>query len=170
MSDGIESPKVVAYVNQIRNDRGEFGLLMRLTGELQQRWMAPRARASLGPQHREAIESIRSRMAELSRASDKELRDAAMTIGRISKSLVEQKASPETARQFGPILALLQKRIDHARRRIQACKTVVGNLNGLAEEADTAPESGAAETQPRSSRSTKGRRRKQAQSRTRRAG
>jgi hypothetical protein len=165
MSHEIKSPDVVAYVNQIRNGRGEFGLLMRLCGELQQRWNAPRRQASLGPQHREAIDSIRSRMAELSRASDKELRDAAMTIGRIGKSLVEQKASPETVRQFGPILALLQKRIDRARRRTQACKTVVGNLNGLANEAEMAVESGAAEPQPRLTRATGGRRRKQSRAR-----
>ena len=148
MSDPIDSPKVVAFVNEIRDGKGEFGLLVRLVGELQQRWDEPRRKGSLGLQHHECVVTIRSRMADLSRASDQEMRDAAMTVGRIGKALEEQKANAETAQQFGPILALLQKRIDHARQKVQACKTVVRNLNGLADEIERTLAPSSTETPP----------------------
>jgi len=161
MFEQTESPKVVAFVRQIRNAKGEFGLLVRLVGELQQRWEAPSRKGLLGPQHRECIDTIRTRLADLSRVSDKEMRDAAVTIGKIGKSLQEQKANAETAEQFGPILALLQKRIDHARRKVQACKTIVRSLNGLVEKIEPTPALSSAGRPPRASKPAKTRPRKQ---------
>lgn len=150
------------FVHQVRGSKGELGLLLRLVGEVRQRRGARGQEALLPPAQRGGVAMLKARIAELSRSSEKTMRDAAMNVGRIGKALQEQKASAETARQFGPILALLQKRIAHSMQKVRAAKTAVHGLDSMLGTADT---KGATEgSPPAESRRRRGGRRAKAQS------
>jgi hypothetical protein len=135
MAQPSDQSKLETFVGQIHGSTGELGTLLRLAGRFQHHCdsaakLRDHARVqAAAPVTQRAAKLLRARIAELSRASEAEAREAAMNIGRIGKALQEQKASEETVKQFGPLLVLLRKRIDHATKNVQASKATVQSLD-----------------------------------------
>jgi hypothetical protein len=150
MSVQVSDTSVARFIYQVHSSSGEMGHLIRLAGKLRQQWAGPAKKGSLSKVQRACIDLLSMRMAELSQSADQTAREAAMTIGRIGKAFQEQKAKAETVRQFGPILAVLQKRIDHSLRKVQAAKTVVGGLTSLVADVESKGAASAAGSEPKS--------------------
>ena len=135
MDQPSDQSNIETFVGQVHGSRGELGTLLRLAGRFQHHCDSaakPQENARVqaaAPVTQRAAASLRARIAELSRACEAEAREAAMSIGRIGKALQEQKASEETVKQYGPLLVLLRKRIDHATKKVQASKTTVKSLD-----------------------------------------
>jgi hypothetical protein len=135
MAQPSDQSKLETFVGKVHGSRGELGTLLRLAGRFQHHCddaakSQENARVQeAAPVTQRAAELLKARIAELSRASEAEAREAAMNIGRIGKALQEQKASEEMVKQFGPLLVLLRKRLDHATKKVRASKATVKSLD-----------------------------------------
>ena len=145
---------ITEFINQVHGSPNEYASLLYLAARLQQHWAGGK---SVGPEsaaHGQIINLLKTRIAQLSHASERKMRQAAVSASQISKALEKKETSQDAARRFDPVLQLLQKQIEHSRQSAQVGMETVKKLDALM-PAPAATKKVAAETAAEKRASTK---------------
>jgi hypothetical protein len=126
-----EATTAAAFIDQVRGTTSEFGSLVYLAAALTNRAKDTKSAAPPSEDQRLTINRLRTRIAELSRYSEKKMQQAAVNLSQISKALEGAKANTELANRFEPVRKLLQEQIDHSRGTLQVGLRTVSDLDGL---------------------------------------
>jgi hypothetical protein len=139
-----EATTAASFIDQVRGTTSEFASLVYLAAALTNRVKDTKSAAAPSEDQRQTINRLRTRIAELSRYSEKKMQRAAVSLSQISKALEGAKANTELANRFAPVRKVLQEQIDHSRGTLQVGLRTVSDLDGLIGKPAAAPAAPAA--------------------------
>jgi hypothetical protein len=140
------STDAASFIRQIRGTSGEFASLLYLAAALRDRGKGSKPAGPLPEEHLQTINLLRTRIAELSRFSEKKMYRAAVKLNQIASALEGQEPAANVAQRLEPIRQLLQEQINHSRRSVQVGMQAVNDLDGLT---GAAPVKSAAKSAPK---------------------
>jgi len=125
------STDAASFIRQIRGTSGEFASLLYLAAALRDQGKSSKPAGPLPEAQVQTINLLRTRIAELSRFSEKKMYRAAVKLNQIASALEGQQPAADVAQRLEPIRQLLQEQINHSRRSVQVGMQAVNDLDGL---------------------------------------
>ena len=122
---------IAEFIDQIHGSPNEYASLLYLAATLQQHWTGARSEGPESAAHTQIVNRLKTRIAQLSHASERKMRQAAVNASQISKALEKKDATEDAARRFDPVMQLLQKQIEHSRQSVQVGMETVRKLDAL---------------------------------------